>query len=99
MLEHLVRRSREGRGVRMRTRRHLPILPLLLYYGLLITIGLLLIRFVPGAQDAIAAPISNIGAIDPFDATPAQPAPAAPWEGPFGRLWLTLFTVLGAGVQ
>lgn len=96
MLEQLVRRSREGRGVRMRTRRHLPVLPLILYYGVLVTIGLLLIRFVPGAQDAIAAPISNIGVTDPFDATPAQPVTAAPWEGPFGRLWLTLFTVLGA---
>lgn len=97
MLEQLVRRSRDGRGVRMRTRRHLPILPLVLYYGALITLGLLLIRFVPGAQDAIAAPIANLGTIDPFDATPsAQPAPAAPWEGPFGRLWLTLFTALGA---
>lgn len=97
MLEHLVRRSRKGRGVRMRTRRHLPILPLILYYGALITLGLLLIRFVPGAQDAIAAPIANLGTIDPFDATPAaQPTPAAPWEGPFGRLWLTLFTALGA---
>ena len=96
MLEQLVRRSRKGRGVRMRTRRHLPILPLVLYYGVLVTIGLLLIRFVPGAQDAIAAPISNLGAVDPFDATPSQVPAPAPWGGPFGRLWLTLFTALGA---
>ena len=98
MLEHLVRRSGKGRGVRMRTRRRLPVIPLLLYYGALITLGLLLIRFVPGAQDAIAAPISNLGGINPFDATPspsATPSPE-PWGGPFGRLWLTLFTVLGS---
>jgi hypothetical protein len=80
----------------MRSRRHLPILPLILYYGALVTVGLLLIRFVPGAQDAIAAPISNLGGIDPFDRTPAQAAPPAPWEGPFGRLGLTLFTAFGA---
>ncbi|HEX2167390.1 MAG TPA: DUF4956 domain-containing protein, partial [Longimicrobiales bacterium] len=96
MLEHLVRRSREGRGVRMRTRRQLPVIPLLLYYGALMLLGLLLIRFVPGAQDAIAAPISNVGGIDPFDATPSQPMQAEPWEGPFGRLWLTFFTAIGA---
>lgn len=96
MLERLVRRSRGGRGVRMRTRRRLPVIPLLLYYGALITLGLLLIRYVPGAQDAIAAPIGNLGTVDPFDRTPAQVAPPVPWEGPFGRLWLTMFTALGA---
>ena len=97
MLERLVRRSRGGRGVRMRTRRRLPVIPMLLYYGALIALGLLLIRYVPGAQDAIAAPIGNLGTIDPFDRTPAQVAPPpVPWEGPFGRLWLTMFTALGA---
>ena len=96
MLERFVRRSRKGRGVRMRTRRHLPILPLILYYGVLIALGLLLIRFLPGAKDAIAAPIGNLGVVDPFDRTPAQAPPTAPWEGEFGRLWLTLFTVFGA---
>ena len=51
----------------------------------------------PGAQDAIAAPIGNLGTVDPFDRTPAQVAPPeVPWEGPFGRLWLTMFTALGA---
>jgi hypothetical protein len=100
LIEHLLRRDREGRGVRMRTRRQLPVIPLLLYYGVLVTIGLLLIRFVPGAQDAIAAPIVNLGGVNPFDSTPtsssAVAAAPAPWGGPFGRLWLTLFTALGA---
>ena len=98
MLEHLVRRSRSARGVRMRARRHVPVLPLLLYYGSLIAIGLLLIRFLPGAEQAITAPIAPGAATDIFGSTSAsaQPATEAPWPGPFGRLALTLFAVLGA---
>jgi hypothetical protein len=99
MLEHLVRRSQPGhRGVRMRARRHIPLLPLTLYYAAVVAVGLLLIQFVPGAEHAITAPITPSNAADIFNEA-AQPAPApAPWPGPFGRLALTLFAVLGAVV-
>jgi hypothetical protein len=96
MLEHLVRRSRSARGVRMRARRHVPVLPLALYYGALIALGLLLIRFVPGAEQAITAPITPAATTDLFDTTPAAPLTDAPWPGPFGRLALSLFAVFGA---
>ncbi|MGH7466151.1 MAG: DUF4956 domain-containing protein, partial [Longimicrobiales bacterium] len=86
-----------GRGVRMRARRHLPILGITLYYGAVIVIGLLLIQFVPGARQAIAAPIELGGVTDPFSRTAATPPPP-PWSGAFGRLGLTLFTVGGAVV-
>ena len=64
----------------------------------LIGIGLLLIRFVPGAEQAITAPIAPGAATDIFGTTSAaaEPASEAPWPGPFGRLALTLFAVLGA---
>lgn len=81
----------------MRARRHLPVAGLTLYYGAVIVIGLLLIEYVPGARAAIAAPIELSGMSDPFSPA-ATPAPANPWPGPFGRLALTLFTVLGAVV-
>jgi hypothetical protein len=97
MLEHLVRRSRHGRGVRMRSRRHVPVVPLALYYGALIALGLLLIRFVPGAEHAITAPITPAATTDLFD-TSAAPLTEAPWPGPFGRLGLSLFAVFGAVV-
>lgn len=98
MFEQFMRRAKTGRGVRMRTRRRVPLLSLLLYYGIVMALGLLLIRYVPGAQNAIAAPISGLGAIDPFDARAAQTPVVDPWPGPFGRLGLTLFTTFGAVV-
>jgi hypothetical protein len=75
----------------------LPIVGLTLYYGAIVLLSLLLIRYVPGAREAIAAPIQPGSMTDPFgtDATAAIP-PSTPWPGPFGRLALTLFTVFGA---
>jgi hypothetical protein len=94
MLEKLIRRTGPRRGVRMRTRRHLPVAGLTLYYGAVIVLGLLIIEFVPGGRQAIAAPIEVSGMTDPFSTTATTPSPA-PWGGPFGRLALTLFTVFG----
>lgn len=96
MLEHLVRRSRGPRGVRMRARRHVPLLALIIYYGALVLLGLVLIRFVPGAEEAISAPIAPSSTGDLFTQTPAQAPSEAPWPGPFGRLALSLFAVFGA---
>lgn len=97
MLEKLIRKAGPRRGVRMRTRRHLPVVGLTLYYGAVIVAGLLIIEFVPGGRQAIAAPIELSGMTDPFTSTATTPSPA-PWGGPFGRLALTLFTVFGAVV-
>ncbi|CAN5885749.1 hypothetical protein BH23GEM9_BH23GEM9_00430 [soil metagenome] len=98
MLENLIRRTRQGgRGVRMRARRKIPLLPLVLYYGALITIGFALIEWVPGAEEAIAAPIAPVGAFDLFGGSPAPAlAPETPWGGAYGRLILTLFAISGA---
>lgn len=98
MLEKLGRKARGRRGVRMRARRHVPVLGLVLYYGILVTTGLLLIRFVPGADAAITAPIAPSSAADIFGTTGASaaPVPESPWGGPFGRLALTLFATFGA---
>lgn len=98
MLERMVRRSRNGRGVRMRARRHVPILPLVVYYGALCVAGLLLMRFVPGAEQAIAAPIAPSSPTDLFGTPAATAAAEAPWGGPFGRLALSIFAVTGAVV-
>jgi hypothetical protein len=54
-----------------------PVLPLVLYYGVLIALGLLLIRFVPGAEDAITAPITPSGDVATCSATPRPIAAAA----------------------
>jgi hypothetical protein len=97
MLERLIRKSGPRRGVRMRTRRHLPVIGLTLYYGAVVVLGLLIIEFVPNGRQAIAAPIELGSVTDPFSPTATTPAPA-PWGGPFGRLALTLFTVFGAVV-
>lgn len=98
MLEHLVRRSRSARGVRMRARRRVPLLALLLYYGVLIALGLVLIRFVPGAEQAITAPITPGSGADIFgnSSAAAQPPMEAPWPGPFGRMALSFFAIFGA---
>jgi hypothetical protein len=97
VLDNLLRRSRNGRGVRMRARRHIPVLPLVLYYGVLIAIGLLLIAFVPGADDAITAPIAPAGgSANPFSDVPVAIPQEAPWTGPYARLALALFAVGGA---
>lgn len=99
MLENFVRRSRHGRGVRMRARRHIPFLPLALYYGAVIGIGLALIRWVPGAEHAIMAPIVPAIATDFIGSVPAAlPQAETPWGGPFGRLSLAFFTIVGAVV-
>jgi hypothetical protein len=97
MLESLLRGSKDGRGVRMRARRHIPLLPLVLYYGALILVGYALMRWVPGAEQAIMAPIVPSGGVDIIGNVPAAlPAAEGPWGGPFGRLGLALFTVTGA---
>jgi hypothetical protein len=99
MFEHLVRRSRQERGVRMRARRHIPVLPLVLYYGAVVAVGLILIRWVPGAEEAITAPIIPAGVVDLMGGVPAAaPIGGSPWGGPFGRLALALFTIAGAVV-
>lgn len=96
MLEHLVRRARNGRGTRRRARRRIPLASLAAYYGALIALGLLLITFVPGAEDAITAPIMPSTSVNPFSEVPVQPLQEAPWGGPFGRLALAFFAVGGA---
>lgn len=97
MLENLVRRSRRGRGVRMRAHRHIPFVPLLLYYGILLIVGYVLVRWVPGAEEAMVAPIAPGGGTDIFSGVPAAiPSAEPPWGGPFGRFALTGFAVLGA---
>jgi hypothetical protein len=96
VLEFLVRRSRDGRGVRMRARRHLPIAPLVTYYAALIGVGVLLILFVPGAEEAITAPIMPSRGISPFGEPPMALPQETPWGGPFGRLAVALFAVFGA---
>jgi hypothetical protein len=99
MLEFLMRRSRTGRGVRMRARRHIPIVPLAIYYGIVLAVGLLMIRFVPGAEQAIVAPIAPGAGGDLFGTAPAAATAAeAPWGGPFGRLALSILAVTGAVV-
>lgn len=83
----------------MRARRRIPLGALLLYYGVLIGLGLLMIRFVPGAEAAITAPIVPGSIVDLFggaEAAAPQPPATVPWPGPFGRLALTLFVVFGA---
>jgi hypothetical protein len=83
----------------MRARRHIPFLPLTLYYGIVIGIGLALIRWVPGAEQAIMAPIVPALGTDLIGNVPAAlPATEAPWGGPFGRLALAAFTIAGAVV-
>jgi hypothetical protein len=83
----------------MRARRHIPFLPLTLYYGVVIGTGLALIHWVPGAERAIMAPIVPALGTDFIGSVPAAlPQTDAPWGGPFGRLGLALFTIVGAVV-
>jgi hypothetical protein len=97
MLLNLVRKSRHGRGVRMRAQRRIPFVPLLLYYGVLLAVGYALVRWLPGARDAIMAPIVPAAGTDFLGSIPsALPPTDAPWSGPFGRFALAMFTVVGA---
>jgi hypothetical protein len=88
-----------GRAVH-RQARSLPLVALLLYYAALVAAGAALVRFVPGAREALVAPIT-VQATAELDqmlagAQPAEPVPQAPWPGPAGRGMLTLIAVLGA---
>lgn len=97
MIMDLVRKSRPRRGVRMRAQRRIPFAPLLLYYGALLLVGYALVRWLPGAQDAIMAPIVPAVGTDLIGSIPAALPPTdAPWGGPFGRFALAMFTVVGA---
>lgn len=80
----------------MRAHRHIPFIPLILYYGLLLAFGYALIRWVPGAEDAILAPIASGAGTDIFGTVPAAIPTDSPWGGPFGRFALATFTILGA---
>ena len=81
--------------------RGLPVVRLALYYGLLVAVGAVVVRYVPGGRDALVAPIAVPGAGD-FEALltgghpTATAAPTAPWAGAGGRGLLTLIAVIGA---
>ena len=96
MLGRVVRKRSEGRGVRLRARRPVPFAELVLYYGALVLLAVLLIRFVPGAERAISAPLHPGGGTDVLGLGAAEPAPEPVWGGPLGRLGLALFAVFGA---
>lgn len=93
--ENSGRRRQARRGA-----RSLPLAPILLYYAALIGIGVALIRFVPGAREALVAPITlpPVSELDELltGGHPAVPGSAGPWPGPAGRGALTLTAVLGA---
>lgn len=88
---------RRARGARWR-----PVAGLLLYYAVIVTLALALMRWVPGAQEAMVAPIQGTGTgLDPTTMVTGVPdTPGgfreSPWQGPFGRLGLAGFAVLGA---
>lgn len=97
MILNLVRKAGPGRGVRMRAQRRIPFGPLLLYYGVLVGVGYALVLWLPGAKDAIMAPILPAVGTDAIGGIPAAlPSVEAPWSGPFGRFALAMFTVVGA---
>jgi hypothetical protein len=81
----------------MRAQRRIPFVPLLLYYGVLVSVGYAMVLWLPGAKDAIIAPILPGGGTELIGGIPASLPPAeAPWSGPFGRFALAMFTVVGA---
>jgi hypothetical protein len=91
--------AENGRGGR-RSARALPLVRLGLYYAALLAIGAALVHFVPGARDALVAPITIPAVTDLEDLLtgghPTGPVPEGPWPGPAGRGLLTLTAVLGA---
>jgi hypothetical protein len=82
-----------------RKARSFPVLRLVVYYALLVALGLLIIRFVPNGSHAIAAPFADAGGAELItgksSAANAPPTPA-PWSGEYGRLLLALIAVFGA---
>jgi hypothetical protein len=85
---------------RWRGARVVPLGRLLLYYAALLAVGAAMVRYVPGARDALVAPITVPAASDVNDLLtgghPAVPGGAGPWPGAAGRGLLTLIAVLGA---
>jgi hypothetical protein len=80
------------------TGRRMPLLGLLLYYVALLAAGALLIRYVPGGREALAAPITMPGANDlgeMLDGRGVIPG-AAPSADGLSRGLITLAAVLGA---
>jgi hypothetical protein len=92
--------ERRERARPRRQARGLPVVRLLVYYALLVAVGLAIIWYVPNGSHAIAAPFADGGASDGLitgrsSAAGAEPAPA-PWSGEYGRLMLALVAVFGA---
>jgi len=90
-----------------RRARRVPLLRVLLWYALLVGLGLLLIELLPGAHLAINAPVAPAGPAPGADtvgdmfstgrsAAASSGVGAVPWQGPLGRLGLALFAVTGA---
>lgn len=79
-----------------RARRWAPVAGLLLYYALILGIGLALMRWIPGAEAAMVAPIQGSDAAGIFTGESTGTTIAtAPWDGPFARLGLAAFALVG----
>lgn len=89
------RRERQRR----RPARSVPVLALLGYYAGLVAVAAALMWLVPGAHDALNAPIAA-GSAAVTELVTGRGSSAAigamPWGGPMGRLGLTIFATLGA---
>jgi hypothetical protein len=94
-----------GGPARRQALRAVPIARFLLYYAILIAVGAAIIMFVPGARQALIAPIvpPAVGQFGdlftggaPAAGAPGAAAPASPWSGTAGRGLLTMAAVLGA---
>ncbi|HSJ13406.1 MAG TPA: DUF4956 domain-containing protein [Longimicrobiales bacterium] len=82
-----------------RKARSLPVLRLLLYYALLVGLGLAIAWFVPNGSHAIAAPFATGGGdglITGQSSAGGAPVAPAPWSGEYGRLLLAFIAVFGA---
>ncbi|HUH13589.1 MAG TPA: DUF4956 domain-containing protein [Longimicrobiales bacterium] len=79
-----------------RAQRWFPVAGLLLYYAVVLGFGLALMRWVPGAQGAMVAPIQGGEGVGIFTgAATGATLPTAPWDGPFARLGLAVFALGG----
>lgn len=83
-------------AVYARARRWMPVAGLLAYYGVVLGLGLALMRWIPGAEAAMVAPIQGGDGAGLFTGEGTGTTIAsAPWEGPFARLGLAAFALIG----